>query len=172
MNQFNNESITGIDRELLCESIGTLLCAKNATMSTAESCTGGAVAQSITSIAGSSLYFKGSLVAYANEIKQNILNVPSQIIETHGAVSRECVESMAHNCCKLFNTIYAIATSGIAGPGGGTAEKPVGTVWIAVATPAQIISRKHSFNGNRTQIVQQSVIAALGMMLHELENGD
>lgn len=167
------EYIFAYDNETLEENIGKLLTAQGASVATAESCTGGAVAQSITSIAGCSTYFKGSVVAYANEVKQNILRVPQQILETHGAVSQQCVETMAQNCRTLFNTTYAIATSGIAGPGGGSAEKPVGTVWIAVATPTHVISQKFAFGDNRQRIVQRSVIAALRMVQQEIsKNGD
>lgn len=160
-----------MESETICisETIGKLLAQRNATVATAESCTGGGIAHSITAIAGSSAYFKGSIVAYANEVKQNLLQVSPQIIEIHGAVSRECVESMSENCRKIFGTTYSIATSGIAGPSGGSAEKPIGTVWIALTTPQQTISQKHFFTGNRIDVVQQSVIAALRMLLSELK---
>ncbi|MDR2962535.1 MAG: CinA family protein [Bacteroidales bacterium] len=153
----------------LNEIIGAQLRAKNASLATAESCTGGAVAQSITAISGCSAYFKGSVVAYSNEVKQNLLHVPEFIITSHGAVSKECVQAMAQNCRRIFNTTYAIATSGIAGPGGGTDEKPVGTVWIAVAAPQGIVSHKCAFSGTRAHIVEQTLLVSLQMLLHEVE---
>jgi len=145
------KAIFGYEKETLQEVIGNLLKEKNATLSTAESCTGGNIARLITSIKGSSAYFKGSVIAYSNEIKENILKVKSDDIVKYGAVSKEVVEQMALGVKKLFNTDYAIATSGIAGPDGGTDEKPIGTTWIAVAGPNKTIVKKYTF-GNRRDI--------------------
>ncbi|NDW09041.1 CinA family nicotinamide mononucleotide deamidase-related protein [Dysgonomonas sp. 520] len=125
--------------------LGGILLEKGLTISTAESCTGGNIAHLITSIAGSSRYFKGSVVSYANETKINILHVSSENIERDGAVSESVVREMAENVAKLIRTDCAISTSGIAGPDGGTSEKPVGTVWIATHyngnTIAQLYNR-------------------------------
>jgi len=143
------KAIFGYGKETLQEVIGNLLKEKNATLATAESCTGGNIARLITSIKGSSAYFKGSVIAYSNDIKENILNVANNDIVKHGAVSKEVVEQMAIGVKKLFNTDYAIATSGIAGPDGGTDEKPIGTTWIAVAGPNEISVKKYTFGTRR-----------------------
>lgn len=115
------------------EEIGELLKAKNLSLSTAESCTGGGIAALITSVPGSSEYFNGGIVAYSNEIKQDLLHVSAETLARHGAVSRETVVEMVKGAMKTLKTDCAVATSGIAGPGGGTQEKPVGTIWIAAA---------------------------------------
>jgi nicotinamide-nucleotide amidase len=115
------------------EVIGNILAAKNKTMGTAESCTGGYIAHLITSVPGSSVYYKGSVVSYANEVKENILGVHPKTLSTQGAVSEETVTQMAKGLLSKLNIDYALATSGIMGPSGGTTEKPVGTVWIAAA---------------------------------------
>ena len=103
------------------------------TISVAESCTGGLVSNLITSVPGSSVYYKGSVTSYANEVKINLLNVPEEVLEQHGAVSKECAEAMARGVAVLLDTDWSVATTGIAGPGGGSEEKPVGTCWIAAA---------------------------------------
>ena len=121
--------IYGYDDDTLEKIIGKLLREKNKTICTAESCTGGFIAHKITSVPGSSDYFKGSVIAYANEIKENILNVLPQLIQKHGAVSEEVVKQMSENARRIFNTDFAIACSGIAGPDGGTKEKPVRQLW-------------------------------------------
>lgn len=103
------------------------------TISVAESCTGGLVSNLLTSVPGSSVYYKGSVTSYANEVKMNLLNVPEEVLEQHGAVSRECAEAMARGVAILLDTDWSVATTGIAGPGGGSEEKPVGTCWVAAA---------------------------------------
>ena len=136
------------------------------TLAVAESCTGGYIAHLITSISGSSAYFKGGVVAYSNEIKQRILQVQATTLESQGAVSRQTVEEMASNLLNLFDADYAVAVSGIAGPGGGSVEKPVGTVWIAIASgEKRIVSTCFSFGGDRNLIIQQTAAAAFGMLL-------
>ena len=139
----------------------------NLTLSVAESCTGGNIAHQLTTIPGSSVYFKGGVVSYANEAKENILQVNPLDIEQHGAVSQQVVEQMAKGVQKLFNTDCSVATSGIAGPGGGTETKPVGTVWIAVCNKEKIKSGKFSFGQNRENNIQRATNAAL-IMLYEL----
>jgi nicotinamide-nucleotide amidase len=124
--------IYGQDDQLLEIVIGHLLREHQLTIATAESCTGGYVAHQITSIAGSSDYFKGSIVAYANEVKQEVLGVRAETLETHGAVSEATVREMVSGALRVMKTDLAIAISGIAGPGGGTPDKPVGTIWMAV----------------------------------------
>ncbi len=148
----------------LQEAIGKLLINSNKTLSIAESCTGGTIAQMITSIPGSSKYFKGSVVAYSNEIKSGMLAVDDKIIEKHGAVSKEVVELMAIGARKKLNTNYAIATSGVAGPGGGTDDKPVGLIWIAVSGLKGTISKKFMFGKERDINIKRSSIAALNML--------
>ena len=129
--------------------VGKLLMHQKKFASTAESCTGGNIAHLITSVPGSSAYFKGSVVAYANEVKIEQLGVAHEDIKTSGAVSLPVVEQMARGACRYLHADYAISTSGIAGPDGGTDEKPVGTVWIAVAGPESTFSQKFTFGKNR-----------------------
>jgi nicotinamide-nucleotide amidase len=142
-------------------TINKLLKDSNKTISIAESCTGGLIAGLITSVPGSSGYFKGSVVAYANEIKTGILNVNPELIKSNGAVSEKVVIEMAYNIRKIMNTDYSIATSGIAGPDGGTPEKPVGTVWIAISSKKQTIAKKYLYNLSRELNIKRASIAAL-----------
>jgi nicotinamide-nucleotide amidase len=160
--------IFGFDTDTMESVVGQLLRNKGFTLSTAESCTGGNIAQLITSIAGSSDYFKGSIVAYSNEIKEQFLGVPHQVIMEHGAVSEQTVIAMAEGIRSRFATDYAIAVSGIAGPGGGTEEKPVGTTWIAVATPTETIARKFMLGEHRGRNIRKASIAALNMLRSRL----
>lgn len=127
------------------------------TLATAESCTGGGLAYALTSIAGSSTWFMGGVVSYSNAAKQQLLKVDPQLIQTHGAVSESVVLAMAHGAKQQFNTDLAIATSGIAGPGGGTADKPVGTVWIAWSLADRIFAEIFLFAGDRMSIREQSI---------------
>ena len=140
--------IFGYDDITLEEVVGNLLVQQNKTLSTAESCTGGYIAHILTSIAGSSRYFTGSVVSYSNEAKMNLLDVPEISIETRGAVSKEVVEAMAKGAQQKFDTDFAVATSGIAGPDGGTGDKPVGTTWIALATRNGVESKLFHFGKN------------------------
>lgn len=149
--------------------LGKLLTQHHATVATAESCTGGNIAHLITSILGSSNYFKGSVVAYANETKINVLQVNPQDIEHHGAVSREVVEQMATGVRTLLHTDYAVATSGIAGPDGGTAEKPVGTIWIAVSGPNGTCSQLFQCGKLREQNINRSTQAAFFMLIQQIK---
>jgi nicotinamide-nucleotide amidase len=158
------EHIYGFEDMLLEEAIGELLKEKKLTLSTAESCTGGNIAKLITSVPGSSAYFKGSLIAYSNEIKINGLGVDRALIEKHGAVSREVVEAMAKGARAKLNTDLSVSTSGVAGPDGGTREKPVGMVWIAVAWKDRIYSREFRFGGHRALIIEQASIHAIGLL--------
>lgn len=153
------------------EVVGRLLAKSGRQLATAESCTGGRIANLITSVPGSSKYFQGSMVSYSNEVKRDLLNVREDNLKRRGAVSEEVVSDMALNTMGLFDVDYAIATSGIAGPDGGTAEKPVGTVWIAVATPVRLVTKEFHF-GKRTgraQIVERAAHAALNMLRIEIE---
>ena len=136
------------------------------TLSVAESCTGGNIAHQLTTIPGSSVYFKGGIVSYANEAKENILHVNPLDIEQNGAVSQQVVEQMAKGAKKIFNTDCSIATSGIAGPSGGTEIKPIGTVWIAACCKEKIRSEKFLFGPNRENNIQRATNTAL-IMLYE-----
>jgi len=148
----------------LAEVVGHLLTDQKLTLATAESCTGGAIAASITSVAGSSSYFQGSVVAYQNSIKKEILGVKEDTLRKFGAVSQETVEEMAIGVRKLMNTTYGLSCSGIAGPGGGTTEKPVGTVWIACSDKQGIIAQKLKLHRDRNMNIQLSVLAALNLL--------
>ena len=159
-----SEYIYSYDDDTMEEIIGKLLKQHSLTIATAESCTGGYIASRITSVSGSSAYFKGSIVSYVNEIKIQELNISEKIIIDKGTVSCEVAEAMAQSIQKKFNTHYSIAVTGIAGPDGGTTEKPVGTVWIAIATPLKIISQKFLFGDNRERNVQRTCISALNML--------
>jgi len=141
---------------------------KGLTISTAESCTGGNIAHRLTLIAGSSDYFKGSVVAYHNDVKKNVLGVSADDLESYGAVSQQVVEQMVSGVQKITQTDLAVAVSGIAGPTGASEEKPIGTIWISVYSRSGIISRKFQFgNYNRENIIERSTLAAL-MMVNEL----
>ncbi|RLD61698.1 MAG: competence/damage-inducible protein A [Bacteroidetes bacterium] len=159
-----NPYIFGYNKETLQEVVGKLLILNNKTLASAESCTGGNIAQLITSVSGSSKYFLGSVVAYSNNIKTSILNVKNHSLEQYGAVSKQVVSEMAKGIINLFHSDYAIATSGIAGPTGGTEEKPVGTTWIAVASKDQIIAKKFLFGDNRERNIIRASATALNML--------
>jgi nicotinamide-nucleotide amidase len=149
--------------------IGNLLRERKFTLSTAESCTGGFIAHLITSVAGSSDYFKGSVVAYANEVKRDVLGVSAADLEQYGAVSREVVEAMAVSVRKRLGSDVSVATSGIAGPSGGSVEKPVGTVWVAVATVSGVQSKCFRFGKFRDRNIVRSSIAALAMLKNAID---
>ena len=151
------------------EEIGILLKTKNLSLSTAESCTGGGIAALITSVPGSSEYFNGSIVAYSNEVKMSLLHVSADTLEKHGAVSRETVTEMAKGAMKTLKTDCAVATSGIAGPGGGTSGKPVGTIWIAAAYKSEIVTMKQEGDCGRAGNVQKAIQNALLLLLDKLK---
>jgi len=156
--------IYGYDNDTMASSIGKILLGKGEKLSVAESCTGGYIAHLITLTPGASAWFKGSITAYDNEIKINQLGVKRSIIEEYGAVSEETVTAMAEGVKKLLNTEYSIATSGIAGPDGGTPDKPVGTVWMAVSGPGKFLARKYVFGNNRERNIMRSSQTALQML--------
>lgn len=162
------EYFYGYDDETIEMIIGRLLNEKNATLATAESCTGGSIAQMITSVPGSSAYFKGSVVAYANAIKEQLLGVSAESLEKYGAVSKQVVTEMAISVQSTFNVDYAIATSGIAGPGGGTLEKPVGTTWIAIAAPDEVFALHFLFGDSRERNIRRTSLQALNMLRKKL----
>jgi nicotinamide-nucleotide amidase len=144
--------------------IGKLLKAKNKTMATAESCTGGYIAHLITSVAGSSVYYKGSVVSYANEVKENILGVHHNTLQSVGAVSEETVKQMVKGAIGKLNVDYAVATSGIMGPDGGSPEKPVGTVWIAAGSRENITAKQFHFRFDRERNIRQTAHTALDFL--------
>lgn len=144
--------------------IGNLLLAKHKTVGTAESCTGGYIAHLITSIPGSSAYYKGTVVSYANEVKEHLLGVPADILKTAGAVSQDTVTYMAHGILEKLQVDFALATSGIMGPEGGTPEKPVGTVWIAVANKEKVETQKLFFRFDRKKNIELTAQAALNIL--------
>jgi nicotinamide-nucleotide amidase len=142
-------------------ALGAYLREKGVRMATAESCTGGLTASTLTDTAGSSEWFQGGVVAYDNRVKTELLRVPQDILETHGAVSRECVEAMVRGVCDLMHVPVGVAISGIAGPGGGTPLKPVGTVWLAWRRFELVWSSVFHFQGGRHEVKMQSVHAAI-----------
>jgi nicotinamide-nucleotide amidase len=162
------EHIYGAEKETLEFVVGKLLTEKKQTISLAESCTGGNIAKRLTSTPGSSAYFMGGIVSYANEVKLSILNVSETDLKTNGAVSKEVVEQMASNVRSLLKTDYSIATSGVAGPTGGSEEKPVGTVWIAVSSANRTLSQKLllPFN-NRERNISVASSYALNLLRKE-----
>jgi len=162
--------IYGENEESLEMVIGKLLKAKKKTVCTAESCTGGEIAHMLTSVAGSSTYYQGSVVAYANSVKTQLLGVKEDIIEKNGAVSNRVVQEMAKGARKLFKTEYSVAITGIAGPDGGTELKPVGTVWIAVASEKGIISEMRVFGNDRMTNITRFSLAALNLLRKQIIN--
>jgi nicotinamide-nucleotide amidase len=154
-----------IDEDLPLEAVvGKLLKEKGKTVSTAESCTGGYIAHLLTSIPGSSAYFTGSVVSYNNSVKENILNVKESTLQSAGAVSEETVQQMVAGILKVMHTDYAIAVSGIMGPDGGTQDKPVGTVWIAVAHHSRTITQKFNFRFDRNRNILSTATNALNLL--------
>ncbi|MCF2519763.1 competence/damage-inducible protein A [Dyadobacter sp. CY351] len=158
------EWVFGFDTDELETVIGSLLVQHNATVGTAESCTGGFVANQITSVPGASQYFQGSVVSYSNEVKMNVLGVSPQTLEAFGAVSEQTAREMAEGARKVLNTTFAISTTGIAGPDGGTAEKPVGTVWIACATPEETFTQLLTLRNNRKINIELTASYALNLL--------
>jgi len=158
------DHVFGFDKDELVTVIGSLLVDSNATLATAESCTGGFVASQITSVPGSSVYFEGSVVSYSNAIKINVLGVSESTLESYGAVSEQTAREMAEGARKVLNTTFAISTTGIAGPDGGTPEKPVGTAWIACATPDETITQLLTLRNNRRINVELTTSYALNLL--------
>lgn len=164
MHSILGKGIYATDQEPLESHVGTLLLQAGKTLGTAESCTGGKIAHKLTAIPGSSRYFTGSIVAYDNRIKEHILGVPATTLEKHGAVSEQTVSAMLDGALRVLGTDYAIAVSGIAGPDGGTPEKPVGTVWIGVAGGGRKVVKHYFFNKTRDVNIEYACLFAL----HEL----
>ncbi len=158
------ENVFGFDDDNLGLVIGRILIESSQTLAVAESCTGGNIAHYLTFNPGSSDYFKGGVVAYSNEIKNKLLNVPIEIIQEFGAVSQQVAEAMAQGARKVLRTDYSLSTTGIAGPDGGTDEKPVGTVWISVAGPSGVKSKKYIFKHNRERNIIRTSQTALNLL--------
>ena len=156
--------------DTLEKCIGRLLHGTGKTISTAESCTGGSIASLLTSVAGSSEYFLGSVVSYANSVKTGVLEVDEETILQHGAVSSQCVAQMAEGVRKLTGSDFSIATSGIAGPGGGTEEKPVGLVWIGVSSQDSTETFSMVFKGDRKRNIERFAANALNILRRKLVN--
>ncbi len=153
---------------LLEEVIGLLLKERAQTLALAESCTGGYLSHLVTSVPGSSAYYIGGVVSYANAVKMEELGIPSGMLELNGAVSAPVAERMAEGVRKALKSDWAVATTGIAGPDGGTADKPVGTVWIAVAGPNGVVASKGVFMGTRDLVIRRAAIAALNMLRRQM----
>jgi nicotinamide-nucleotide amidase len=147
-----------------------MLIERGASLAVAESCTGGVIASRFTAMSGASSYFKCGVVAYANEAKSDVLGVNAEDIERYGAVSESVARQMAEGARRVAGTDYAVATTGIAGPSGGSVEKPVGTVWIAVATPTHTIAQLRNCGTDRGQIVNRASAYAIEMLYKELKN--
>lgn len=163
--------IFGYETQTIEEVVGKLLKEKGLTLSTAESCTGGYLAHRITKIPGSSAYFIGSVVAYSNAIKENLLSVSPETLQEHGAVSKETVVEMVQGALKVLQTDIAISISGIAGPGGGTPDKPVGTIWLAVGNKEKIKTHKLTLGKDRLKNIQYTANVALNMIRKFLISG-
>lgn len=146
------------------EEIGALLKEKHLTMATAESCTGGGIAALVTSVSGSSSYFNGGIVAYQNEVKEQILKVHSETIEKYNVVSAQTVEEMAKGAMKALHADCAVATSGIAGPTGGDEERPVGTIWIAAAYADKVVTMKQEGDQGRAKNIERAIKNALSLL--------
>ena len=160
--------VFGYDLETIEEVIGKLASEKGYTIGLAESCTGGQIAKAITANAGASKYFKGSIVSYATEAKENILEVSKKDIELHSVVSKPVVESMAKHVRQLFKTDYGIATTGNAGPSKGDSDAEVGTVWIAIATENEVYSEVFNFGNHRDKVVMKATNKAFQMLQKEI----
>ncbi|MCB0466254.1 MAG: competence/damage-inducible protein A [Aequorivita sp.] len=169
LNEMLSDIAVGYEDETsIVGRIAHILNQKKQTLSLAESCTGGAIVEKITAEAGASSFFLGSIVPYKTELKTQILGVPSSLIEEFSVVSIQVAESMALNCCKLFNTDYAISTTGIAGPTKGDGKDEVGTVCIAIASPKGVISEKFNFGNDRFRVIEKTINKAFEMFLKEI----
>jgi nicotinamide-nucleotide amidase len=162
--------VFGYNEDRLEQLVGEQLKEHRFTLSLAESCTGGVISSMITSVPGSSLYYKGGIIAYSNELKTSELNVSPYTLLINGAVSQSVAEQMAEGARTRYNTDFSVAVTGIAGPSGGSAEKPVGTTWIAVASKKRIISNLHNFGEDRGRNMQKAAIAALFMLRNEIND--
>ncbi len=159
MTDVNMGNVSQLARDLV-----GLLKVKKITCATAESCTGGGVGSAITAVPGSSAVFLGGVISYANEVKRDVLGVPQEILDKHGAVSPECAERMAAGARCLLKADIAVSLTGIAGPDGGSEEKPVGLVWFGLATADGVRTEKCIFDGDRAEVRSSAIAHALGML--------
>ncbi|MBQ5913759.1 MAG: CinA family protein [Alistipes sp.] len=164
------EHIVGFEDASVQALVHDLLTQHHLTLATAESCTGGTIASRFTAMSGSSQYFLCGVVSYSNEAKRDVLGINYDDIMTYGAVSETVVRQMAEGARRISGADYAISTSGIAGPTGGSKEKPVGTVWMAVATPTRTISMMRNSGTDRSQIINRASAYAIEMLYNELKN--
>ncbi len=170
LNTIFSEDMVAIEDKTVAQVLGELLSERELTVACAESCTGGNIAHRIVQVPGSSSYFLGSVVSYSNEVKNEVLGVPYSDISAHGAVSREVAEAMAKGAAKLMRADCAIATTGIAGPDGGTKYKPVGTVWIAVKCGDKTVSECIHFQGDRNTVIESATNHGMVMLINLLRN--
>ena len=170
LNHIFTSDVVAMEDKTVAEVLGGLLQERELTVACAESCTGGNLAHRITQVPGSSSYFQGSVVSYSNDVKARVLGVSRSDISTYGAVSGEVVEQMVRGVTELLRTDCAIATSGIAGPGGGTPLKPVGTVWIAVKYGDNVVSECLHFKGDRNTVIESATNHGMVMLINLLRN--
>jgi PncC family amidohydrolase len=154
----------------IAENILARLKENDLNLSSAESCSGGGIAKALTDVPGCSESFAGGVIAYSNDIKCRLIGVNYKTLEKFGAVSKETVIEMADNTSDIFDTDFCIVSSGVAGPSGGTMKKPVGTVWLAVATPENVITLECFFTGNRESIREQTITEGLKFLNEEIQN--
>lgn len=166
---FSEEIVTTEDKSV-SQVLGDLLAERELTVACAESCTGGNIAHKITQNPGSSAYFLGSVVSYSNDVKANVLNVSRNDLGRYGAVSREVVSSMARGVSELMHSDCALATSGIAGPDGGTKFKPVGTVWMSAKYGEKVVTELIHFSGNRDNVIESATNHVMVMLIKLLRN--
>ena len=169
LKQLIPDFVVGFETATVEEQVHHLLVERGATLAVAESCTGGKIASKFTAMAGASAYLLAGVVAYANEAKTDILGVDAALIRRHGAVSEEVARAMAEGVRRLMGADYAVSTTGIAGPTGGTAEKPVGTVWFALATPTETIAVKHACGTDRGQVIDRATAYAIRLLRDSLQ---
>ena len=156
----------------LAEQVGRTCLERGLSLVTAESCTGGLIGHALTEVAGSSAYYLGGAISYSDQLKEQLLGVPAALISAHGAVSREVAVAMAVGARAAFGADVAVSVTGIAGPGGGSALKPVGSTWVAVADAAGQLSERHDWDGDRSANKRASAGAALALLARRLASGD
>jgi len=152
-------------KELIANLVAEKFISKHISLSTAESCTGGNIAHTLTELAGASEYFRGGVVSYTNEIKHNVLGVSQENLDKYTAVSEAVVKEMALGAKRLTKSDFAVSTSGIAGPTGSTSENPIGTVWFGIASPDNVIALRMIFSGTRKEVIAKATIKALELVL-------
>lgn len=168
LNDIFTEDVIAMDRKTPAQVLGQILKERELSVAFAESCTGGNLAHRITQNPGSSAYFLGSVVSYSNDVKANVLNVDRGAISQYGAVSRQVVEQMAEGVSRIMRTDCSVATSGIAGPDGGTKNKPVGTVWMAAKYRDRLVTECRHFEGDRNEVIEQATNHGLVLLINLL----